>query len=331
MAQTDMFSFDPSAEAQRVRRYFSGVLSPAIWTGYQAAGVPLCVAVTDMGQAALARVVAHAAAGGELLVDSGAYRFRNDPAEMPWGWVLHGYREILASSVVQQAVILPDVVGDQVATLAVLAAHGPSVLALCGGVHTALLPVQRGPLSLPDFVAAAREVLGCWPGGIAVPSAAAALDPRELARLGELDEEMPRRVHVLGVSRQTKRLMERLVHLREAWPDAEVSRDACEHRAQVGQGRRITEARRGHLGRLVDDEVVGWDETEESFADMGAWAREMLDEAVSEDPEMVEDLACSDWGRMLEVGAARAAFSQRCGPQATAQSIREFAEEAMAA
>lgn len=330
MAQTDMFSFDAAQEAARVRRYFSGVLSPAIWQGYIEARVPVCVAATDMGPAALERVVAHAAAGGELLIDNGAYRYRAQPENMPWNWVIRCYEEILAASTMPQTVILPDVVGDQTGTLAVLGEHGHAVLALCQGMHTALLPVQRGPRSLPAFLAAAREVLGRWPDGIAVPSAAAALDPRELGRLGEVDAGLPRRVHVLGVSRHTQRLMERLVHLREAWPDAEVSRDACEHRAQVGQGRQITEARKAHLVSLVDDEVTTWDETEESRVDLDGWARTMLGEVADDHPEMVDDLVCSDWGRMLELQAAHKDFGQRCGPRATTRSIREFAEAAVA-
>ena len=327
--QQDFFGDLTGIEADSVRRYFSGVLSPAIWEGYRRAGAPMCVAVAECGAPALDRICAHVARGGEILLDSGAFLYRDRPEAMPWDVVLSAYRRILKAATRPVTVIAPDVVGDQQATLEVLRRHGPTVAAMCAGKHRMLLPVQRGPMRPPLFVRAAVQALGSLPDGLAIPSAAAAFPVEDLASLKRIDPRIPRRIHFLGISRRSKALSERVRALRSIWLHAEISCDACEHRAQVGQNKPITRFRRERLQERVQAAYSEWDETEDVETQDA-----VLDTFAQQFPDLDEtdliDLACSGWGMAQGFRVFRERTEKANGPAATTEAIARFARDRLA-
>lgn len=326
--QQDFFGDLAAIEADSVRRYFSGVLSPAIWEGHRRAAAPVCVAASECGGPALERICAYAASGGDILLDSGAFVYRDSPEKMPWTKVMTVYRRVLDAATRPLTVIAPDVVGDQQATLEVLRTHGATVAALCAGKHRILLPVQRGPISVPLFVKAALQALDTIPDGLAIPCKASAFPASELAALKRVDPRIPRRLHFLGISQRVKELAERVRIVRAFWLHAEISCDAVEFRAQVGQNKPITRFRREALDKRIQTAHEGWDETEDfdvHDATLNVLAKEFpdLDEA-----DLI-DVACSGYGVALDLRHFHERTEKEQGPAATADSIAWFAERRM--
>lgn len=318
----DLFGFSSQALGLQVTRYASGVLSPAIWEGYLRASRAMCIAASETNDAALERACQFVGEGGDLLVDSGAFIYRNRPGEMPWERILTIYKRIAEAATGKVTFILPDVVGSQENTLQALRGWGNQVVEAIGPQHDALLPVQRGAQSPAAFIKEAALCLNRPLDGLAIPSNAAAFPAEELSGLADIPANIPRRVHFLGISRNSRALQDRLFRLQEFWPDAEVSCDACEHRAQVGQGKPITVARGRALDSMWDDEMEVWDETEEDPEE----ARELLAEQYPDlDDEAIECLMLSQMGAWAQIKAKYQQHAKVAGPKATTESIYEFA------
>lgn len=318
----DLFGFQRPTLTDNVRRYFSGVAAPAIWMGYEDAGVPMCLVVAKLPAQGTARAKTFVAKGGTLLLDSGAFLSRAKPAELDWPAILSTYQDIADAGPV--TLVLPDVVGDQQATLELLAQHRSVLQTLFDHPNvTALLPLQGGAMPLDTFHAEALSKLGFMPDGVALPSHAAALPPSSLKDLVRI-EHQPRRVHLLGVSRNAAKLGDRLLRILEVWPDADISADACEHRAQVGQNKPITVRREAALNALLDDAKASHDDTEDDEASDAAL--ETMSKLFPDlDEEELSDLMCSGWGAQA-CTEQRAAMNEKAfGPTATRTSIREFA------
>lgn len=318
----DLFGFSGQTLEDRVKRYASGVLSPAIWAGYERAGRAMCIAASEAGQNAIDRAIAYVEAGGELFVDSGAFVYRDRPEAMPWDSIIRIYREIASAASNPVTFVLPDVVGSQEATLDVLQHWGAAVLEAIGPKHIALLPVQRGEARPSQFI---KQALLCLPGpigGLAIPSNAAAFPPEMLSDLAFVPTSVPRRVHFLGISRRSKALQERLFRLEEVWPGAETSCDACEHRAMVGKGNAITDTRAAVLSGMWEQELDEWDDTEEDPEETMAVLRARFPGL---DNEALEQLMMSQAGSFAELQVAHTRHSRTAGPRATEESIYQFA------
>lgn len=324
----DLFGFQPPALTAPVRRYFSGVAAPAIWAGYADAGVPMCLVVAKLPAEGITRARAFVASGGDLLLDSGAFIHRERPSALDWPAILATYRDIAEAGPV--TVVLPDVVGDQDGTLQLLVDQALTLRALAAHPNvTTLLPLQGGTRALSTLHAQAVQRLGFLPDGIALPSHAAALPPASLRDLAAIPHQ-PRRLHFLGVSRNATKLGDRLLRLAEVWPDARVSADACEHRAQVGQGQPITQRRAAVLTELLDDARSTFDDTEDDDATdhaLAALAAQFPDLGKDE----LSDLLCSSWGLHLCHNYRQQKHAKALGPVATRASIREFATAQRAA
>lgn len=321
----DLFGFGAEELTQGVTRYTSGVLSPAIWTGFRQANSPMCVAASEMGSGAVERACSYVRAGGLLLVDSGAFVYRNKPEAMPWAKVLDIYREIAGAANVLVTFMLPDSVGSQTDSLDALAAWGPALQEAIGH-HTGLLPVQVGDMVSSEYVSAALAVLDRPIGGLAIPSNAAAFPLENLSELADVPACVPRRVHFLGISRNSHGLQSRIFRLREFWPAVEISSDACTHRSQVGRGRPITVARAAALEIAMDAALDAWDETEETTEDIEAALREQFPDA---DDEAISNMLCSQWGSAIGLQQMQSRTTKVIGPQATTASIYAFATQGL--
>lgn len=317
----DLFGFSAGTLDTGVRHYASGVLSPSIFEGYRRAGAPVCIAASEMGKPALERALAYADAGGEILVDSGAFIWKDQPNQMPWLRVISHYKALAAVATGPLTFILPDQVGSQAGSLKALAKYGPAIQEAIGD-HPALLPLQVGPHSPGEYVRLASELLSRPVDGLAVPSHAAAFPPQQLRQLAGLPESIPRRIHFLGISRNSRGLRERILYLQEAWQDCEVSCDACLHRAHVGEGRFITESRRSSLDGYWDQELEGWDDTEVDPEASLEMARQRFPDLNDED---LEALLLSPWGSHIDTHIRHQQNLKDNGPRATADSIYQFA------
>ncbi len=320
----DLFGFAPAELETSVTKYASGVLSPAIWKGYLKAGNPMCIAASETGEATLARACEFVRSGGQLLVDSGAFIYRDNPDATPWHRIASIYQRIAQAATVPVTFILPDVVGNQEKTLAALREWGNAIQRAVPAPHTLLMPVQLGDRTPGNFV---REALLCLErpmDGLALPSNAAAFPPEMIPMLADIPAYVPHRLHFLGISRNSHGLQERLFRLQEIWPDASVSCDACEHRALVGANAPITQARADALRRFWDETLDNWDETEDD--DTTDLVREVLRERFPHlDDDDLNALMCSDWGTITEISVHHQKHEKQNGPRATTESIYRYA------
>lgn len=319
---SDLFGFTGDSLEEGLTRFASGVMAPAIWEGYRRAGVPLCIAATDVSAPALARACDYVAQGGSLLVDSGAFVFRGRAHAMPWDRVLRVYHKIAAAATQYVHFMLPDVVGSQNASLNALSRWGDAIRAAIGDHHYALLPLQTGALSPSRFAAEAMAKYQGRIDGVAIPSNAAAFPTKDLNQLNSLPVAIPHRVHFLGISRNSQGLRERLFRLNEVWPDAVVSCDACEHRSAVGQGKPITEMRKTILAERWETRLEDWDETEEPT---DAGIERLRQQFPDMDPEDLDALWCSQLGHWHSLQALEKRHQQIAGPEATTEAIYHFA------
>lgn len=323
----DLFGFSNTDLTNSVLRFASGVLSPSIWEGYRLAGSPMCIAASEINTGALARAAQYVREGGRLMIDSGAFVFRANPESMPWAKVFSVYQQLVSQATAPLTLILPDVVGCQSGSLARLREWGKKILALTEGTHhEALLPIQLGALSPAAFAEAALHTLdGMTPDGIALPSNAAAFAPSDIPLLADINSLIPKRVHFLGISRNSRGLGERLIRLQVIWPEAVISCDACEHRAEVGQGRAITVARATALADLNDSDLDEWDDTETDELDEVARAalRVQFPDADEDD---LDHLMLSQVGSFATLQCFYTERSKANGPKATTASIRDYAD-----
>lgn len=321
----DLFGFEQATLEAETTKFASGVLSPAIWAGYVKAGRSLCIAASQTGHVTLQRALDFAAGGGTLLVDSGAFVYRNSPDKTPWAKILDVYRQIAEAATGHVTFVLPDVVGSQEKTLAILDRWG-AAFQTAVGAHEALLPVQVGNTPPDIFIKQACLLLSRPIGGLALPSNAAAFPPELIATLGNSPGSVPRRVHFLGISRNSKGLQDRLFRLAQIWPDAKTSCDACEHRAAIGEGKPITMARREVLSSMIDCELEEWDETEDDGTD--AEARTHLRNRFPDlEDDDIDTLICSGWGEIAQISAFHNHQTHACGPKATTDAIYQFATQ----
>lgn len=320
----DLFGFSGTTLEQGVRKFASGVLSPAIWEGYRKAGNPMCIAASETGEPALMRACEFVRAGGQLMIDSGAFIYRNNPDATPWAHIVSVYRAITQAATVPVTLILPDAVGDQEKTLAVLREWGNAIQEAVSSPHELLMPVQMGDKPPATFIKEALLCLGRPMDGLALPSNAAAFPPSLIPALAGTPSSIPRRVHFLGISRNSKGLQERLFRLQAIWPEADVSCDACEHRALVGSDMPVTIARQSALNDLRDETLDRWDDTEDDELNdkVIATLRARFPNADEDD---LEALTCSPWGAMAQTASFHDQQLKQIGPKATTESIYRYA------
>jgi hypothetical protein len=202
-----------------------------------AVGHSIGVDINEMSQNACnALAAALVKSDAHVFVDSGAFAafragLRGKPARVDFAKVFDGYHKLalavcLADGGGDDAAsrlhfVLPDVVGDQVASLAMLREFQDEAGAYASD---SILPVQGGAMSLVAFYDAACEILGRTSLRIGVPSAEAAVDNAELAELLATRDDIFG-VHILGAASELK-AGPRLAVLRAVNYDGSVSLDA---------------------------------------------------------------------------------------------------------
>jgi len=324
--ESDLFGFVPQSLEVCVTRYASGVLAPAIWAGFERAGRALCIPASEASPGAIHRASQYANEGGELFIDSGAFVYKDDPVSMPWERVISIYRTIAEAATKPVTFVLPDVVGSQEESLTALRAWYPTMKKVIGPGHKTLLPVQDGDRLPSVYVKEALLITGEPFSGLALPSNAKAFPLAKLADFANMPQSIPQRVHFLGISRRSKALQERILRLTAVWPQAEVSCDACEHRAEVGQGKPITENRRQQLVDWWDEHLDEWDDTECENHEVDDCLRAKFP---GMDDEQIEKMRMSQIGDWALVDSEYTRHNKTRGPAATEESIYRFASESI--
>lgn len=236
-----------------VMSFNSGASSLGIMRGYIMAGSPLGVALTEMspGSAPWDAMIGYAQRGGRVFVDSGAFPAFMAGKPVDWQRSMRMVRQLIAESPgARFHIVMPDIIGDQAASLALLREHAGYVRDVIGAGHDALVPIQKGALSPHDAWSEAVRIIGTSDFTASVPSNRAAFtldDLRDLMR----GPHHPPRIHFLGIAGNKKRLAELVAVVHAASPQTIVTSDANRLRAKVGQGRPIT-AGKARLGPQID-------------------------------------------------------------------------------
>lgn len=159
--------------------------------------------------------------------------------------------------------VMPDVVDDQIASLNLIARHAAYVKATIdfSGVARAIIPIQRGPLSMAEAYRELVRILGTDDFIVGIPSNAAAITADEFKAF--LGEAKPRGVHILGALADS-RLNPRLSQIVESGHEpAWVSADANPLRSIIIEKGQTPEQRQDRLrDRLGErarlDELETW-------------------------------------------------------------------------
>lgn len=292
--------------------YRSGMSSRSDFAGYAGAGVPVGVAILDVSRPVFEMFLGYNGAGGRVFVDSNAFSAFRKGEEVDFGQVLGRYEELVERAARPEllALVMPDRIGDQQGTLALLAEYRERVRRFVATGADVLVPLQKGALSLAEVYRETVAVLGTDNFRVGLPSNEEAVSEEELLEF--VAEVKPRRLHLLGIARQ-KRLGGLVERLRELSPCTHVSTDANHLRAAIGRGRPLTEAVRrgvhevtvacmhegsGELGLLDESDFVGGVFNTPSYL-TDAQAR-LLARAVTDDEglreEIIEAAACEERG-----------------------------------
>jgi hypothetical protein len=219
--------------------------------------------------AIVAEVRAYLRRGQRVFVDTGAFGIfkiqecaraagQPAPAGIDFDAILGLYDQLLADlpsdARARLALVMPDCVGDQDGTLALLARYREKVSAYIADGVDVIVAVQSGQRPAQHALVETVRILGTDAFRAGVPSRAAAMSDRELGSLRH------RRFHLLGQAAPTKSLHRRaflLVHGNglavDITADANVLR-AHYHRIAAGQRARCAQIGTTlAFGEIVDD------------------------------------------------------------------------------
>jgi len=231
--------------------YRSGANNISDMKGYINAGKALGVCALEVSANAKALLCEYVKAGGQCMVDSGAFRLFNARMrgkiceDLDFDKILTVYEEI-----VNQAgggditIVAPDIVGDQEASFLLLVQFQDKIRRLAKLDAKVMVPLQRGALTINDYYEKVVNLLGkdfVW----GIPSNAKSLSKTEI--LDFVSEFKPSAVHFLGCSEN--HIMHQAM---TKSPNTRFSSDATRLRAQIGKNRLLTEMQ----NQLTDESLM---------------------------------------------------------------------------
>lgn len=229
--------------------YRSGMSSRSDFTGYANACVPIVVQINDLSGPTIRLLADYNERGGLLFVDTGAFNAFRKGKRINFHRVLAAYRNLLSHLSRKRlvALVMPDVIGDQAATLDLLRAHADEIRAFIAEGCDVVIPIQKGGLSLSEAYATILDLLGTDQFRVALPSNKVAVTAEEAAAF--VAQCRPTAVHLLGIAKQ-KRFATLVAGLRQAAPGIRLSSDANFLRAMIGRNRPLSQS----IDARLDDE-----------------------------------------------------------------------------
>lgn len=185
-----------------------------------------------------------------IFIDSGAFsNFRqnlkgNGPKPLDFNKILAKYDQITEAIQNQNEeertdyprpiIVMPDVVGDQAASLELIKQHKNWIIPeLKFNVTQPMIPIQKGELTLSQVYDELVKTLGTDDFIVGVPSQAEAVSRSELTEF--LRESQPKKIHFLGAA-SDKKLTPLLNIVATESPDTKVTADASKVRSAILDG-----------------------------------------------------------------------------------------------
>lgn len=262
----------PAADVPPVISFRSGASAPNHFRGYVLSNVPAGVCLAEVGprSATWDMMVSYANRGGKVFVDSGAFTAFTRGKPVDWERVMGLYRRLVEEAPAACfSMVMPDVVGDQMASLNLLTRYRDTVRDLIEHGQDCLVPVQKGVLTPYQAWRTAADILGTDAFAVSVPSNRVAFSLDDLRNLFA-GPEKPGRVHLLGIAGDRKRLAELAKVIHTANPRCIVTTDANRIRAQVGEQRPLTK-KQVEWARHLDDSFRRVAEMSGNPALVAAW------------------------------------------------------------
>ncbi len=236
--------------------YASGTNHVGEVRGYAAVGQPTGVTAPEVSPLMEKALLQLAGTGTQVFVDSGAFgEFTRGVAitEAEWERRLALYTRLAERLGAQLAVVAPDKVGDQDASLQRLQRHVDRMRHLQRLGAQLIVPLQVGVRSLVAAYDAVWKLLRC-PFTPGLPANKAALSEQALVDL--LGARKPARVHFLGLGPRTRqRHGRRLLELaRTHSPGTRVSMDSALRKALVGHASGLRPLTAAELD--IEDELM---------------------------------------------------------------------------
>ncbi len=189
--------------------------------------------IGELSSAGIDRIALAISEGKPVFVDSGAFNafrraMREQSEESPqvdFAQVIDKYNN-LSRRVCERAggldrsllmLVAPDVVGDQRATLELLAQHRDAIMGWLDAGHEVIVPFQKGPVDQYEAFEQIARLLEGRPFVVGIPSSAAALSNADFARM-LAHPYKPDRLHILGAI-SSRRMDERMGVIRDAYID----------------------------------------------------------------------------------------------------------------
>jgi len=184
----------------------------------------------------------HLDAGGLVFIDSGAFAAFQKRDQVDWKKVFTTYEIVMqqTESPSGLSIVAPDVVGDQLKTLALWELHAKRVAKWIEYGARVIVPLQRGKLSAGAMLEHAKRIFGTDQFCAGIPSNLEAMSAEDCLTLHHHD------FHVLGRVVLTAELRMKLDALMANNPDANYTSDANWMRSRM---RKISAAMKGFRGQ----------------------------------------------------------------------------------
>lgn len=173
----------------------------------------------------------HLDAGGAVFIDSGAFAAFQKSEPVNWFKVFSAYETVLSHTDKPGglSIVAPDVIGDQMATLALWEEHAARVGSWITSGARVIVPLQRGGLSASSMLTHAKRIFQTDRFCAGIPSNLEAMSCEDCSTLLHHD------FHVLGRVILTAELSSKLRVLLKNNPDALYTADANWMRSRIRQ------------------------------------------------------------------------------------------------
>jgi len=242
------------SSAVKIDRFHSG--SSAYWDfrGYMLAGVPIGITATALPkkdpEQVIGLVASYTSQGGLVFCDSGAFGAFCAGRSLDFASeVFPVYDRILSACTSTQNLrfVMPDVVGDPAASMALQHAHAERIRGWMDAKVVCIFPLHSP--SDTTFLSAIETLSDGRAFTIGVPSNLEAWSLSELVSF--CAKHQPVSIHLLGLG-QAQRLRVVGEEVSRVSPRTSISCDSCTLIAHAGEGRRLTDRCRTRLADAID-------------------------------------------------------------------------------
>jgi len=252
--------------------YRSGSGSVSDLHGYMLSGVPVglpCVRVSKgklvyLSEKVEYEMIQYARAGYRVFIDSGAFsvfqhNLQNDALlQLDFDAIFERYFRYSVVGNTSIAMVMPDVIGNQKATLDLQARYKEKIRTLIEKGIDVIIPIQKGELNPAQCWKAVKDIAGSNNVRVAIPSNKEAFSAVDLVELLCV-EDPPQRLHLLGLTHANRKFSEKIGKILEYAPNVDISCDGNRLRAMLGKTRKVTQTQNrleAEFKEIIDDNSI---------------------------------------------------------------------------